>query len=551
MFKKLCVLVDNSPFSDACADAAISLAQAFGSEVAGVHAYTAALHERRFRQMEAALPEAYIDDQELERQRATHASLISLGLALISNSYLDALERRCREVEAPFTRKALEGKNWEKLVEHITDSDYDLVILGARGHGSTRPDTAGSVCLRVLRHIRTDALVIRETGILQDDAERPVLVALDGSPEAFRGLEMALALGKAYNRPVEAVATYDPYFHYTVFHSMVRVLSEKAAEVFRYKEQERLHEEIIDTGLARLYQTYLEVAHRLALARGITLQTTLLAGRAADELLAYAGKRCPWLLMVGRAGAHRGDGADIGSVTEHLVRTAPCNVWVGNGRLTPPLELWGESFLKWTDDAQATLEQVLAQYRGPLRMLVHRLAQERGHSVVTASLVREGIASFSPRKESAAAMKEAALSVALQALRREGGTAYLCTSCGYATREVRPNSCPVCKTPGDSFLAVDTAELAAIAERQGGVQVEEAFDGRAIRWARAALDALRGVQDPWQRRQAHLRIEKAARLQKLSVITLDFALGHLRDTGQAELEPPQSPSTPPGYGGDP
>ncbi|MEE9199617.1 MAG: universal stress protein [Dehalococcoidia bacterium] len=542
MFKNLCVLVDNSPSSDACCDAAISIAQAFGSRVTGVHAYAARMHERRFRQMEATLPEEYLDDRELERQRTIHASLIALGLELISQSYLDVLERRCRDAEVTFERKTPEGRNWEKLTEEIAGSDYDLTILGARGHGANRPDTVGSVCLRVLRRIRTDALVIRDMTAFRNGAGRPIVVALDGSAEAFSVLQGALALGKAYNKPVEAVAAYDPYFHYNVFHSMVQVLSEEAARVFRFKEQERLHEEIIDSGLARLYQAHLDVASQLAEKEGMPLETTLLAGRAADSILAYAEKRRPWLLLVGRIGVHSREEMDIGGVTEQMVRTAPCNVLVGSRRFLPPLELWSRSSLKWTEEAQAPLERVPQEFRGALRILVHRLALERGHSVVTASLVREAVEGLRPGKEGAQRMKKAALTVALETLRREDGAVYLCGSCGHATREARPSSCPVCKTPGDRFLAVDLAELEAVAERQGGVKVERAFDGRQVRWAKAALQSLKTVQGRHYRQRARLRIEKEARLKKLNVITLEFALLHLRDAGFPTSKPAKRPS---------
>jgi len=37
------------------------------------------------------------------------------------------------------------------------------------------------------------------------------------------------------------------------------VLTEKASKVFRFNEQEQLHEEIIDTGLAKIYQSHLEI----------------------------------------------------------------------------------------------------------------------------------------------------------------------------------------------------------------------------------------------------------------------------------------------------
>ncbi|MBI4213552.1 MAG: universal stress protein UspA, partial [Chloroflexi bacterium] len=108
---KVCVPIDNSPFGEACGAAAVSLARSFGAELVGSHVYAARMHERRFRQMEATLPEEYLEERELERQRAIHDSLITLGLQLISDSYLDALERRCLEAEVSFSRKTFEGKN--------------------------------------------------------------------------------------------------------------------------------------------------------------------------------------------------------------------------------------------------------------------------------------------------------------------------------------------------------------------------------------------------------------------------------------------------------
>ncbi len=527
VYQRILVPLDNSPFSEGCCTAALSLAQTFGGEVAGSHVYAARLHERRFRQMEATLPEEYLVDEELERQRAIHDSPIALGLQLISESYLDTLEQRCQVAEVPFSRKTFEGKNWERLVEDINSSDYDLVILGARGHGVSRSDTVGSVALRVLRRIRTDALVIKEPEVFADGAGRPIVVALDGSQEAFAALQAALELGKAYGHPVETVAAFDPYFHYAVFHSMVEVLSEEAARLFRFKEQEQLHEEIIDAGLARLYQTYLEVAQGMAEAEGVSLTTTLLTGRAADEVLAYAERVQPWLLLLGRIGVHSRQEMDIGSVTEHLLRFAPCNLLLASRRYKPPLDLWSSSTLRWTEEAETALSRIPEGYRGALRMLVKRLAREQGHTVVSASLLGEAMEALRPRQEERSRMEEAALSVAVEALRKGAGAVYLCRRCGYVARKNRPAICPVCQEEGETFLTMEPGSLEAAAQEQGGSQTEETFDGRSLRWARAALEQLRRVPDPSQRDRARLRIEKAARLARIPVITLEFALRHL------------------------
>lgn len=529
-YQQILVAVDNSRFSEACTTAELSLASTFGGEITGSHVYAARMHERRFRQMEATLPEEYLVDEELERQREIHDSLIALGLRLISDSYLDALERRCREVEVPFTRKTADGRNWERLVEDIEDSDYDLVVLGSRGQGGSRAETIGSVCQRVLRRIHTDALVIKEPEAFANGAGRAIVVALDGSEEGFGALRSAVSLGRAFDRPAQVVAAYDPYVHDAVFHGMVEVLSDEAARVFRFKEQERLHEEITDTGLARLYQAHLEVARRVAEAEGVTLETTLLAGRAADELLSYVESTNPWLLMLGRVGVHSRTEMDIGNVTEHLLRFAPCNLLVGSRRYRPPLSLWSESTLRWTEDAERALGHAPQQYQGAVRLLVQRLAVERGHTVATAALVGEAMEAFRPPRADAPGMSEAALTVAVEALRAAATTIYLCQQCGHAVRRDRPVACPVCQRDGASFLAVDPEALESALEQQGGAERAETFDGRPLRWAQAALPALDEL-DGDERQRMRLRIEKAALLRKLPAVTLEFASGHLRQPG--------------------
>ena len=92
------------------------------------------------------------------------------------------------------------------------------------------------------------------------------------------------------------IAVYDPYLHYSVFNGIVSVLTEKAAKVFRFEEQNQLHEEIIDTGLAQIYQSHLEVAERMAGETGVEVKKTLLDGKAFQKVLDHARKTNPWLL---------------------------------------------------------------------------------------------------------------------------------------------------------------------------------------------------------------------------------------------------------------
>src|SRR5204862_6598882 len=149
------------------------------------------------------------------------------------------------------------------------------------------------------------------------DGQGAIVVGVDGSPQSFHGLKIGLALSKALNRPVQALAVYDPYLHYAMFNGIVGVLSEKASKIFRFKEQEQLHEEIIDTGLAKIYQSHLEIACKLAAEDGVDLDITLLDGKCFEKILTFARKEQPWLLVLGWVGVHSEENeTDLGSNTD-------------------------------------------------------------------------------------------------------------------------------------------------------------------------------------------------------------------------------------------
>ena len=151
--KKIYVPVDNSDYSDASIDLAVEFAKKFDSQLVGSHVYAAKMHDVRFKQMEYTLPEEYQDEVELEKQRRIHDTLITMGLQLISDSYLEVMKHKCEKFEIPFEAKMPEGKHYIKLVEDIQESDYDLVIMGALGMGAVKDSLIGGVCERVVRRI--------------------------------------------------------------------------------------------------------------------------------------------------------------------------------------------------------------------------------------------------------------------------------------------------------------------------------------------------------------------------------------------------------------
>jgi len=237
MYKHVYVPVDNSEHSNRAIDLAVELGRAFGARLTGSHVYAARLHDYRFKQMEYTLPEEYKDENELERQRKIHDSLIAMGLQLISESYLDVMRARAEAAGLAFTAKMMDGKHYKALIEDTLASDYDLVVMGALGMGAVRDSQLGSVTERFVRRVERDTLVVRNPNAV-DDGQGAIVVGLDGSPQSFHGLKIGLALSKALGRPVHAIAVYDPYLHYAMFNGIVGVLNEKASKIFRFKEQE-------------------------------------------------------------------------------------------------------------------------------------------------------------------------------------------------------------------------------------------------------------------------------------------------------------------------
>src|SRR5436190_3067391 len=531
MYKHVYVPVDNSEHSNRAIDLAVELGRAFGARLTGSHVYAARLHDYRFKQMEYTLPDEYKDENELERQRKIHDSLIAMGLQLISESYLDVMRSRAEAAGLAFTAKMMDGKHYKALIEDTLASDYDLVVMGALGMGAVRDSQLGSVTERFVRRVERDTLVVRNPNAV-DDGQGAIVVGLDGSPQSFHGLKIGLALSKALGRPVHAIAVYDPYLHYAMFNGIVGVLNEKASKIFRFKEQEQLHEEIIDTGLAKIYQSHLEIARKLAADDGANLSITLLDGKCFEKILTFARKEQPLLLILGRVGVHSDEhDVDLGSNTENLLRLAPCNVLLTGGRFYPPLDVKAEEIISWTEEAEARMERVPPQVKGVARTALLRYAIEQGHTVITNKVIDEAMAIFMPTRM-AEKMQIMAEDLAVAKLRAESQPATaICSICGYTVKG--PNAvvtCPVCKAAPEKFQVISRDVVEAIAAQEGGVQEEEALPGVQVKWSADARDALREVTDAYLRRRAKARVEKYARSRKIPVITCAVALPMIEET---------------------
>lgn len=385
LHRAILVAADCSDHSNRGVNEAVALAGIARAKVTGVHVYAARLHDLRFRQMEGGLPAQYRQEVALEEQREIHNELITRGLTLISDSYLDHAAHACRAASIPFAPRSLEGKNYRALLGEANSGRHDLLVIGARGLGALAQDGVGTVCERVVRRAAIDALVIKDPE--RRLAEGPIVAAIDGSDHAYGGFLSGLALARAWGVKLQAVAAYDPYFHYAAFNRISRVLSEEAARTFRFKDQERLHEEIIDAGLARIYRGHLSVAESIAAEHGVAIETVLLEGKPHAAIERHLREVKPALLAIGRLGIHADPELDIGGNAERLLRSVECAVLLSQRTYRPRTDAVAAATTTWTPEAERRMERVPEFARKMARMAILQFARERGHTVITERIV--------------------------------------------------------------------------------------------------------------------------------------------------------------------
>ena len=204
------------------------------------------------------------------------------------------------------------------------------------------------------------------------------------------------SLAQQWNLEVKVISAFDPYFHYVAFNRIADVLSEEAGKVFKFKDQEKLHEEIIDSGLAKIYQGHLDVATSIAEDYGINIETTLLDGKPHDAIEKYVKEHDPSLLIIGKLGIHADADLDIGGNAELLLHNVQCAVLLSQREFKPRIDLLADVTTSWTIEAEQRMTRVPDFVRNMARMAILRYAQEHGHTVITESIVDKATAQLMP-----------------------------------------------------------------------------------------------------------------------------------------------------------
>ncbi|MCP4128156.1 MAG: universal stress protein [Gammaproteobacteria bacterium] len=527
-YSSILLAVDSSDHSNRGTLEAVELATQFGSQITAAHVYAAKLHDMRFRQMEGGLPEQFKEEQELERQRDVHDDLITKGLSIITDSYLDQVDHAATKHALEIQRCSLEGKNYREIVKETNSGNYDLLVMGALGLGAVKGSRLGTVCQRTCRRSNIDTLVIKQP--THKLADGPIVVGVDGSTKSYGGLLTALSLAKVWDVPIKVISAFDPYYHYVAFSRIAGVLSEEAGQVFKFQEQEKLHEEIIDSGLAKIYQGHLSVAHSIAADFGVEVETVLLDGKPHEVMTRYLNDVKPSLLIIGTTGIHADAELDIGGNSEYLLSDAPCSVLLSHREHKPQIDRLASVTTSWTNEAEKRMEKVPSFVRPMAKMAILRYAQEKGHTVITEGIVDEATAQLMP-DHAVKAMEVIVDAYDKGQLKRKPDADMAMRWSDAATKlllsvkdlSVRGNLSMRAEKKARSVGSntVEDEHIRPFIDKGRGVDVETPSD--SLHWQASALARLMRVPEGFMRDRSKQHIEDFARTEGHSEVSLAVA----------------------------
>jgi nucleotide-binding universal stress UspA family protein len=227
----------------------------------------------------------------------------------VMQGQIDALRRAASAALGPAADRVAvvieEGKAYQKIVEVAGDESCDLVVMGRRGLRRLERMLMGSVTARVIAHSTKDVLVVpRDAAVALDD----VVVATDGSAHGEAALETAMYFARSHGGAITAVAVAEMYPEsYADAPRVVEMREQQAAAI-----------------LGRVAET--------AESAGYRVNTRLLRGDPAGEIVSYAKASGAGMIFVGSRGRSGLEKLLLGSVAEKIIGLSHCPVYVAKLR---------------------------------------------------------------------------------------------------------------------------------------------------------------------------------------------------------------------------
>jgi len=262
------------------------------------------------------------------------------------------------------------------------------------------------------------------------------------------------------------------------------------------------------------------------------------------------------------------------------MRMVPCNVLLSSRTFKPDIDMQAEESIEWTAEGRERLQKIPGFVRPMATSAILRYAIERGHSMITSSVITEAVENILPAgamqamrqigekirddgvdpesdnvlkdykqqmldahagedaDKNASSEKDAgngdagnvevsAEHIAVTADGRNSNGAqvtditFQCKHCNtYMGSDVI--KCFVCGAVGDSLVPVNKEGFKPNEKEMTGVKQMTTFDDKKVQWTEDALQKLEEYPDGHVRRRAQARVEKNARVQSIKTVSVAF-----------------------------
>lgn len=244
---------------------------------------------------------------------------------------LARVTKRLDHLSATVESLTTRGDPAQAIVRVAEEAEVDLIVMGARG--DDRDFFMGSVSEKVVALADTDVLVIRRCERKPEDLGRcfEALVAVDGSQGSDAGLDAFVDKLRAESAAIRLIHVVD---------SLPPLLEVGSPEGFFSAPRERHARLVLDKALERLRR------------RGLQAECDWRLGSPASQILDFAREASSDLIVVGSHGQSRLRGWILGSITQRILRHAPCSVLCARG-LAPDTEMLSAGWFsdRWEPEA--------------------------------------------------------------------------------------------------------------------------------------------------------------------------------------------------------
>lgn len=195
--------------------------------------------------------------------------------------------------------------------------DYDLTVIGAKDRNVGGDMGLGPTASRVVAHALAPLLIGRE---MRSESGSRVLAAVDGSCASLSALNTLVQFFDLRGSEITLLHVAEtPWIHLG--------LDDEWA-TYDEDEQERSDAGVLEKEFTREGEVIIEQARDLLRPTGAAVETSIVQGNPADEILSEADRGQFDLIVVGAIGDRDLKHSMLGSVSSKIAWNAPCSVLI-------------------------------------------------------------------------------------------------------------------------------------------------------------------------------------------------------------------------------